>query len=178
MIEELQLLKVNQRLDWGKSHFFWPFLDQKPKLQSGAYRKYKIINKAYEDLKRNTPVSGQIFLFLLFLSFLSTFLSTLLLFLEKYEVNNVNISAAFVEKCSNNYQHRRITKTKNKSLTFFPLFLPLFLPFFPFLPPLSLSTACKYQTNRTAITSIFPFYILTFFSSQKELAKVYFFSQQ
>ena len=137
MIEELQLLKVNQRLDWGKSHFFWPFLDQKPKLQSGAYRKYKIINKAYEDLKRNTPVSGQIFLFLLFLSFLSTFLSTLLLFLEKYEVKNVNISAAFVEKCSNNYQHRRITKTKNKSVTthLFPTFLATFLAFLSLLAP-------------------------------------------
>ena len=137
MIEELQLLKVNQRLDWGKSHFFWPFLDQKPKLQSGAYRKYKIINKAYEDLKRSTPVSGQIFLFLLFLSFLSTFLSTLLLFLEKYEVNNVNISAAFVEKCSNNYQHRRITKNKNKSMTthLFPTFLATFLAFLSLLAP-------------------------------------------
>ena len=137
MIARLQFLQVNQRLDWGKSHFFWPFLNQKPKLQSGAYRKYKVINKAYEDLKRNTPVSGQIFLFLLFLSFLSTFLSTLLFFLEKYEVNNVNISSALVEKCSNNYHHRRITKNKNKSVTthLFPTFLATFLAFLSLLAP-------------------------------------------
>ena len=91
----------------------------------------------YEDLKRNTPVSGQIFLFLLFFSFLSTFLSTLLFFLEKYEVNNVNISSAFVEKCSNNYQHRRITKNKNKSVTthLFPTFLTTFLAFLSLLAP-------------------------------------------
>lgn len=90
----------------------------------------------YEDLKRNTPVSGQIFLFLLFLSFLSTFLSTLLFFLEKYEVNNVNISSALVEKCSNNYQHRRIKKSNKSGTThLFPTFFPTFLAFLSLLAP-------------------------------------------
>ena len=103
----------------------------------------------YEDLKRNTPVSGQIFLFLLFLSFLSTFLSTLLFFLEKYEVNNVNISSALVEKCSNNYQHRRITKNKNKSVTthLFSTFLATFLAFLSLLAPF-ISINSLYTLNK------------------------------
>ena len=89
-----------------------------------------------EILRRFLPIRSQIFFLLFLLAFFTTFLTALFLFLKSSRHKASSPIILF-------FKYTVYTKfDQSYAFTFLPLFLPLFFPFFPFLPPLSLSTAC------------------------------------